>query len=352
MPASLEGNYLSRRNFLKTSATSFLALLALSKTSPTFADSEIVDETTPTWGRITIDDVNMYDQPSLEGALVRTLWADLVLPITKVVIGSGKPSYNPTWYEINKEGYVHSGHVQPVEIRLNTPVTTIPECGALAEITVPFSDAVWNPLSEKKMAYRLYYSSTHWIQDALTDHQGVVWYQVLEDFYSYKYFVNASHLRLIKPGELAPISPEIPAEEKKLVVHLRKQSMAAYEGDTLVQQYRCSSGVKYSYHFWTPAGKYTIDYKRPSRHMVRHAKSSPFHYDLPGVPWVSTFNSVGMAFHGTYWHNDFGRPASDGCINLTSSAAKWVYRWTLPQVPFEEDFLFKPGGTKVEITLE
>jgi lipoprotein-anchoring transpeptidase ErfK/SrfK len=73
-------------------------------------------------------------------------------------------------------------------------------------------------------------------------------------------------------------------------------------------------------------------------------------YDLPGVPWVSFFTGNGEAFHGTYWHNDFGHPRSHGCINLSNSAAKFIYRWTRPTVPPGTDYLHVPNyGTAVHI---
>jgi lipoprotein-anchoring transpeptidase ErfK/SrfK len=70
-------------------------------------------------------------------------------------------------------------------------------------------------------------------------------------------------------------------------------------------------------------------------------------YDLPGVPWVSYFTSNGVAFHGTYWHNDFGVPHSHGCINLTPEDAKWVYRWTTPAVPPKDYIYSNDNGTRV-----
>jgi hypothetical protein len=74
-------------------------------------------------------------------------------------------------------------------------------------------------------------------------------------------------------------------------------------------------------------------------------------YDLPGVPWVSFFTSTGVAFHGTYWHNDYGRPRSNGCVNLRSEDSKFIYRWTTPVVPPETDYLHLPGqGTTVRVT--
>jgi hypothetical protein len=68
------------------------------------------------------------------------------------------------------------------------------------------------------------------------------------------------------------------------------------------------------------------------------------------VPWVSYITDSGISFHGTYWHNDYGRPHSHGCINLPSEAAKWIYRWTMPVVPPERRFKYTPGeGTIVQV---
>ena len=72
-------------------------------------------------------------------------------------------------------------------------------------------------------------------------------------------------------------------------------------------------------------------------------------FDLPGVPWVSYFTERGVAFHGTYWHNDYGRPRSHGCVNLTPAAAKWIYRWTNPVVPPEKQRMVKSFGTIVNV---
>ena len=73
-------------------------------------------------------------------------------------------------------------------------------------------------------------------------------------------------------------------------------------------------------------------------------------YSLPGVPWCSFFTGAGNAFHGTYWHNDYGQPRSHGCVNLPSESAKFIYRWTKPAVPPDTEYLHLPGeGTHVQI---
>jgi hypothetical protein len=48
--------------------------------------------------------------------------------------------------------------------------------------------------------------------------------------------------------------------------------------------------------------------------------------------------------------NDYCRPLSHGCVNLPSADAKWIYRWTRPNVPIGEDYVHLPGqGTRVQI---
>jgi len=351
MAQSLDLRGISRREFLRLSSAALLALLAAGKELPTDVHAQSLQESLSSLGRITTNRVDMFDKPSLEGKFIRTLWKDLVLPISNIEIGKGEPVHNKVWYRLNDEGYVHSGTVQPVQINLNEAVKTIPEKGFLAEVTVPFTDALWNPRFPKQVAYRLYFTSTHWVTDLVEDDNGGLWYEVLEDFYQFHYFVNATHLRIIQPAEVEMISPEVPAKDKKIEVHLNDQIVIAYEGSNPVQMMRCSGGTALRRGYLTPTGEFRTDYKRPSRHMVNSRLASAYSYDLPGVPWICYFTEEGIAFHGTYWHNDFGRPKSHGCINLLSENAKWLYRWTLPHVPYEEQRFDKIGGTAVKIVL-
>lgn len=72
-------------------------------------------------------------------------------------------------------------------------------------------------------------------------------------------------------------------------------------------------------------------------------------YELPGVPWTCFFTEVGHAFHGTYWHDNFGVPMSYGCINMRTQEAKWLFRWVLPV--HDPDRIYTTGyGTQVVIT--
>jgi lipoprotein-anchoring transpeptidase ErfK/SrfK len=33
------------------------------------------------------------------------------------------------------------------------------------------------------------------------------------------------------------------------------------------------------------------------------------------------------AIHGVYWHNNFGAPASRGCVGLEPAQAEWLFGW-------------------------
>ena len=50
-------------------------------------------------------------------------------------------------------------------------------------------------------------------------------------------------------------------------------------------------------------------------------------YNVPDVPWVMYFDDLGDALHGTYWHNNFGTPMSNGCVNQPMDVAKFMYGW-------------------------
>jgi LysM repeat protein len=105
---------------------------------------------------------------------------------------------------------------------------------------------------------------------------------------------------------------------KWIDVDLSSQTVRAYQGNTVVRSMIVSTGIS---RYPTPPGRFRVYAKYPSVTM-----SGPGYY-LPGVPHTMFFYK-GYALHGTYWHNNFGRPMSHGCINLTRTDAAWLYSWT------------------------
>jgi len=349
MADSLDLTQFSRREFLRLSSAALISMLAISRTSFAYADSGIQQNAATPLGRLTMNRLDLFDIPNKKGKVIRKLALDEVLPITNTAIASKESTNNRIWYELNGEGFIHSGDVQPVAYNLNEMVTSIPASGLLSEVSVPFTDAVYD-LQNPEESLRLYYSTTHWILGLTKDRTGKWWYEVLEDFYQKSYFVNPKHLRVIPHDELTPLSPDVPAFEKRIEVRLADQLVIAYEADSQVQLFRCSAGENKNDISLTPTGDFTTDYKRPSRHMIDGNDHHMNTFNLPGVPWISYIDANGISFHGTYWHNNFGVPMSHGCINLPPDSARWIYRWTNPVVGIGEQRGYKKmAGTKVSI---
>jgi hypothetical protein len=337
-----ESEQISRRNFLKLSGLGLLAAILPTNGKPQQLSTQ------PS-GRVIYPSIKVFDIPSFSGESVRLYWQDAVVPISAVSIGDEEPAYNRIWYKIGDLGYAHSGGIQPVIVRLNEPIANIPRDGILAEVTVPFTDAVYEPDKKDAVAYRFYYETTHWVTGLVESRDGKPWYRILDDKWEFLYYVPAEHIRLIYQDELKPRSRQVPLNAKRLEVRIGDQMVLAYEHDRLVWAARAATGARFSNgNYSTPGGRHMTFHKRPSRHMAR-GNLAYNGFDLPGVPWVCYITKSGIAIHGTYWHNDYGKPRSHGCINLAPRAAKWVYQWTLPVVPPYEQRVYEGYGTVVDV---
>jgi lipoprotein-anchoring transpeptidase ErfK/SrfK len=346
-PESFGPPAFSRRNFLRLTAAGLLGLVWPARPKKERAPALFsLDEQL---GRVIPARLPIHQLPSYSSSEVHTVKQDVLLPITHVTIGDGEPAHNRVWYRVGPEGYAHSGGIQPVKSILNEPDAGIPARGLLAEITVPFSDGHYHPGQEYGVLYRVYYETTHWVDKLVHDRRGDPWYRVREDRWDLIYYIQAAHARLLRAGDLQPRSPKVPESAKRILVSLEHQTVTAYEHERPVFMTRASTGAKFSNgSFLTPQGRFLTFHKRPSRHMAA-GNLAANGFDLPGVPWVCYLNEKGVALHGTYWHNDYGRPRSHGCINLSSQAARWFYLWTLPAVPAEDQRIYEDFGTIVDI---
>jgi len=337
---------LSRRDFLKLTGYGMLGLL-LPDLSPTNPQQIFYSNLQ---GRVIEKSLWTYDEPSIKAKRVEMYWRDLVIPLTGATISEDEDAYNRVWYEVGDKGYVYSGSVQPVHTQLNQPVSEVPPNGLLGEVSVPFTDAHEEPDLATPVAHRLYHQTVHWITEANVGADGQTWYRLLDDKFNLYYHIPGSHMRIIPDDELTPLSPNVPESEKLIEVNLPQQLVLAYENSRLVFAARAATGHQYLSGRWsTPVGDFITSYKRPTRHMAAGDIASNG-FDLPGVPWVLYITKSGISFHGTYWHNDYGRPRSHGCINLTPQASKWLYRWTLPNVEFGKQFAYEYFGTAVKIS--
>ncbi|HLO14123.1 MAG TPA: L,D-transpeptidase [Anaerolineales bacterium] len=340
---------ISRRDFLKlgTSAIAGIWIYPFLPDFQTFDDSPQV--------RVATKAVTVHSGASDQNRITGQRFRDELVNIYEEV-DAGAPDYNPIWYRV-WGGYIHRARLQKVKVLFNKPLTSIPEgTRHVAEVTVPYTQAMrytkiygWQP------NLRLYYGSVHWMTGIDEGPDGEPWYRIFDELVGFPYHVPAIHLRPIPLEEWSVITPDLPLEDKRIEVNLTTQTLIAYELDKELLKTKISSGIANSgtntgLSTQTPTGEFRIISKYPSKHMGNgNLFASPEDYELPGVPWTCFFHEAGYAFHGTYWHDNFGTPMSRGCVNMRIEEAKWLFRWVRPL--HEQDRVYSPGyGTSVVIT--
>ncbi|HVN56373.1 MAG TPA: L,D-transpeptidase family protein [Anaerolineaceae bacterium] len=289
--------------------------------------------------RVAAYSISVYSQPNDKSRIVRQLYRDELVNVYYEVNSEYGPAWNPLWYRV-WGGYIHSAHTEKVQVRLNSVLNAIPKEGQLAEVTVPYTQSLRRGYTKKwdsRDCYRLYYGSMHWITGIEEGPDQQPWYRLKDELLEVEYIVPAIHLRPVKPEEFAPISPDVPPEEKHIEVSLSRQTLTAYEGTDVVLHTKISSGIPShlpsptGIPTATPKGDFRVYSKMPSKHMGDGNLTGDIEaYELPGVPWVSFFADNGVALHGTYWHNNFGVQMSHGCVNMRTNEANWIFRWTTP----------------------
>ena len=340
--------YCNRRRFLQLAASAWMPTLLKSDPPDPIGVRRPIG-----LGRVTESVIWAYADPKPGAVKVKSFRRDTVLKIYESVSTEGLLPHNPVW-NLTPFGWVYSSWVQPVKYQPNRVVRDVPETGFWTQVSVPFTAMRARPDPKAILRHRLYYGSVHLVIGHVEDALGRSWYQLRDDQQpALPEYVKAEGLRPIAPEEMTPISPD--AEDKKIEVSLKDQMLHAYEHGSLVFSARCATGTTFTVEgvglldFTTPYGEHSVVRKRPSRHMIGFT-GRPDAYDLPGVPFVTYFTAEGAAVHGAYWHNDFGRPRSHGCVNVLPEVAQWVYRWSMPAAAYEDALLeVKEGGTPIVV---
>ncbi len=137
-------------------------------------------------------------------------------------------------------------------------------------------------------------------------------------------------------------------QEKWIEIDLTTQRLYAHEGNAVVFNFPISSGLPW---FPTVTGEFHLWAKVRSQRMSGGDIAAGTFYDLPNVPFVQYFYQ-GYGLHGTYWHSDFGKPRSHGCINLSIPDAEKLFFWTQPLLlsdQYANTHILPEEGTKVVI---
>ncbi len=349
---------LNRRSFLRLAGAA-VAGAALSPTMRALArpftppDEEIVRMPFVDFkpARVLAGSVGVYD--SLDPGkrrLIRTVGRDQTIEVAGEFVGPG-PERNQTWYQTH-DGYVYSAWLQIMEpYRTPQIYTDVGEWGIWIETIVPSAPAHSEPSEDARLDYHYNYGTTYHVTETHVDALGRVWYNTYDEYQSKDDNIQPTHhwtpaifFRKIDERVFNAINPHTP--DKRIEIALGKQMLTCYEGDTAVLTSRVASGASFKIKdeevdFSTPKGEFKAILKMPSRHMraPEAERDTAAWFDLPGVPWNTFFTYDGIAMHGTYWHNDFGVPRSHGCVNVPIRVAKFIYFWTNPVAPYNDDFV-------------
>jgi hypothetical protein len=135
-------------------------------------------------------------------------------------------------------------------------------------------------------------------------------------------------------------------KERWIRVDLERQTLTAYEGDVPVFATLVSSGVP---DHATPTGLYRIHAKHVTTTMDDMAADGA--YSIEDVPWTMYFLGS-YALHAAFWHDKFGNRRSHGCVNLPPRDARWLFFWTLPELPSGWHGAFANVGKGTSVLLD
>jgi lipoprotein-anchoring transpeptidase ErfK/SrfK len=133
-----------------------------------------------------------------------------------------------------------------------------------------------------------------------------------------------------------PASADIYTTGKLITVDIGSQTLTAWNNGQIQWRTPVSTGM-----WLTPTvkGSFTIQRKVPIQDMRGPSPYKQYYpsgrYLVKNVPHVMYFYGA-YAIHGAYWHNNFGRRASHGCVNVPLLSAEWLYN-------------FADTGTRVEV---
>lgn len=137
-------------------------------------------------------------------------------------------------------------------------------------------------------------------------------------------------------AEAGPPPADLAPGEKWVDVNLTRKTLVAMEGDrpvfaTLVSPGRRSKTKKKDHP--TKTGTFRIREKHIAVTMDGDGTvAGDLPYSIEDVPFVAYYDGS-YALHGAFWHNNFGREMSHGCVNLSPLDAKRVFFWTEPRLP-------------------
>jgi lipoprotein-anchoring transpeptidase ErfK/SrfK len=147
---------------------------------------------------------------------------------------------------------------------------------------------------------------------------------------------------LARPQLSAP-PPEVTGENERWIdVHLADQTLVVYEGKSPIFATLVSTGTgrpgtdtatrKGTFRIWVKLLSSTMDnLESPDKLQEATPAKEGARYSMEDVPYVQFFDKA-IAIHGVFWHDDFGKPRSHGCVNVAPRDAARLFALTSPKL--------------------
>jgi hypothetical protein len=303
----------------------------------------------------TTANTSLLDQPLATGLVVATM------PVNTKALVLGGPFNTDDyyWLELNgANGYVSARQLalvdenwQPIVEATATPVATAtsiatvgPAATATTVVTTPATQGdytgLWlgemsnsgnvrsGPGRDQKIIKGWWAGRRVLLYEGANDAAGELWYRV-SDPPEAPQWVHSSLIKKVAPV----IFDGAKYKGKWIGVNISQQIVTAYVDGTPVKVTLASTGTIKTLANGTKQdnrtelGVWKIYYRLPKQDMKGGSLASGDFYDLKDVPFPQYFHISGEALHGTFWHDDFGRPHSHGCVNLSTPMSEWFYGW-------------------------
>lgn len=285
-------------------------------------------------------DLTLHAEPDATGRNIRLLASDyaqdhsyIVELEYKTVTGVPLPPLKlelttapPLVAETNVRGLTNLGLMLPVQVTFSEPLAN--------------RDSVANSLQVRTLDGKVISGKWAWIgQRQLKFTPRPTW----PASSTIEVSADVQNLRSERGGMLkqALIEQFSTGTDRRIFVYLDNQRMEAVENGKVVRTFKVSTGKSKTP---TVTGSFYI-YDRYRHKTMRSdvGRGQRGYYEVKDVPYTQFFHKD-YAFHGAFWHNNFGHPASHGCVNMAtkdqnkrwpnvSEDAGWLYRWAALGLP-------------------
>ena len=248
----------------------------------------------------------------------------------------------PLTASIATAGMKNLGLAMPVQIDFSEPLSEREKVTQHIRISLPDGqpiDGKWLWYGKQRVQFR---PQPHWPSESTINVS-----------------IDSTGMRSARGGFLAhPVDASFKTgPDKRIEVYLDKQRVNVIENGEVIKTLKASTGKAKTP---TVTGSFYIYARFPTKTMKSTGKKpgEQGYYEVKDVPYAQYFYE-GYAFHGAFWHNNFGHPASHGCVNLATRKkngrkgvnedAGWLYQWASLGVPVNVH-LTSPPQDKVATT--